>query len=157
MLVTGAVTGGRASAGAGVCGIGTVGAAGSLAAGGVASKLNPACGSGAFLVYVFDYLLAENKRVASILGNNLFSSEDYIRDILKNNIYGVDLNEESVEITKLSLWLKSAQKGKKLTTLDNNIKSGNSLISDHGIGTNKAFNWQSEFNDIFSNGGFVWR
>ncbi len=116
--------------------------------------VDPACGSGAFLVYVFDYLLAENKRVASILGNNLFSSEDYIRDILKNNIYGVDLNEESVEITKLSLWLKSAQKGKKLTTLDNNIKSGNSLISDHGIGTNKAFNWQSEFNDIFNNGGF---
>lgn len=106
--------------------------------------VDPACGSGAFLVYVFDYLLAENKRVASILGNNLFSSDDYIKSILQNNIYGVDLNEESVEITKLSLWLKSAQKGKKLTTLDNNIKNGNSLL----------ISWEDTFTEIFSNGGF---
>ena len=116
--------------------------------------VDPACGSGAFLVYVFDYLLAENKRVASILGNNLFSSEDYIKSILQNNIYGVDLNEESVEITKLSLWLKSAQKGKKLTTLDNNIKCGNSLIDDPEVAGEKAFNWQHSFPEIFMNGGF---
>lgn len=44
------------------------------------------------------------------------------KNILTNNIYGVDLNEESVEITKLSLWLKSAQKIKKLNNLDANIK-----------------------------------
>lgn len=106
--------------------------------------VDPACGSGAFLVYVFDYLLAENQRVASILGNSLFSSEDYIKEILRNNIYGVDLNEESVEITKLSLWLKSAQKGKKLTSLDDNVKSGNSLL----------INWQETFPDVFKNGGF---
>ncbi|MDZ7786184.1 MAG: TaqI-like C-terminal specificity domain-containing protein [Candidatus Saccharibacteria bacterium] len=116
--------------------------------------LDPACGSGAFLVYVFDYLLAENKRVASILGNSLFSSEDYIKDILRNNIYGVDLNEESVEITKLSLWLKSAQKGKKLTSLDDNIKCGNSLIDDPEIASDKAFDWQKEFPSIFADGGF---
>ena len=79
--------------------------------------VDPACGSGAFLVYVFDYLLSENKRVSSILGAGLFSSEDYMKSILKNNIFGVDLNEESVEITKLSLWLKSAEKNKQLTTL----------------------------------------
>ena len=106
--------------------------------------VDPACGSGAFLVYVFDYLLAENKRVASILGNNLFSSDDYIKSILQNNIYGIDLNDESVEITKLSLWLKSAQKGKKLTTLDNNIKSGNSLL----------VNWKDTFPEVFKTGGF---
>jgi hypothetical protein len=116
--------------------------------------VDPACGSGAFLVYVFDYLLAENKRVASVLGNSLFSSDDYIKSILQNNIYGVDLNDESVEITKLSLWLKSAQKGKKLTTLDSNIKCGNSLVDDPEIAGNKAFNWQSEFPDIFKHGGF---
>jgi len=116
--------------------------------------LDPACGSGAFLVYVFDYLLAENKRVASILGNNLFSSEDYIRSILQNNIYGVDLNDESVEITKLSLWLKTAQKGKKLTSLDNNIKCGNSLVDSSSIAGKKAFDWHKEFGDIFASGGF---
>lgn len=116
--------------------------------------VDPACGSGAFLVYVFDYLLAENKRVSDIVGNSLFSSDTYVRDILRNNIYGVDLNEESVEITKLSLWLKTAQKGKKLTALDGNIKCGNSLIDDPEIAGSKAFDWQKEFADIFKNGGF---
>lgn len=116
--------------------------------------VDPACGSGAFLVYVFDYLLAENKRVSDIVGNSLFSSDTYVRDILRNNIYGVDLNEESVEITKLSLWLKTAQKGKKLTALDGNIKCGNSLIDDPNIAGNKSFDWQQEFAEIFKNGGF---
>lgn len=115
--------------------------------------VDPACGSGAFLVYVFDYLLAENKRVASILGN-LFSSDNYVKSILQNNIYGVDLNEESVEITKLSLWLKTAQKNKKLTVLDQNIKRGNSLIDDPAVAEDKAFNWQKEFPKIFKDGGF---
>lgn len=116
--------------------------------------VDPACGSGAFLVYVFDYLLAENKRVASILGGGLFSGEDYMKSILKNNIYGVDLNEESVEITKLSLWLKSAEKNKRLTTLDKNIKCGNSIIEDYAVVNNKAFDWKKEFPEIFANGGF---
>lgn len=115
--------------------------------------VDPACGSGAFLVHVFDYLLAENKRVGAILGD-LFSGENYVRDILQNNIYGVDLNEESVEITKLSLWLKSAEKGKKLTALDNNIKCGNSLIDDEAIAGSKAFDWQRQFPEIFVKGGF---
>ena len=116
--------------------------------------VDPACGSGAFLVYVFDYLMAENKRVENILGSTLFSSDDYVKSILQNNIYGVDLNEESVEITKLSLWLKSAQKGKKLTTLDGNIKSGNSLIEDSNIAGDKAFDWHNQFPEVFKNGGF---
>lgn len=116
--------------------------------------VDPACGSGAFLVYVFDYLLAENKRVSDIVGNSLFSSDTYVRDILRNNIYGVDLNEESVEITKLSLWLKTAQKGKKLTALDGNIKCGNSLIDDPKVAEDKALNWREQFADVFKNGGF---
>lgn len=78
----------------------------------------------------------------------------YFRGILKNNIYGVDLNEESVEITKLSLWLKSAVRGKKLETLDDNIKCGNSLIDDPAVAGDKAFNWKTEFVDIMASGGF---
>ncbi|MBD3330816.1 N-6 DNA methylase [Candidatus Peregrinibacteria bacterium] len=115
--------------------------------------LDPACGSGAFLVKVFDYLLEENKRVGEILGN-IFSDEGYIKDILQNNIYGVDLNEESVEITKLSLWLKTAEKGKKLTTLKENIKCGNSLIDDVEVAGDKAFIWEKEFKEIMEAGGF---
>ncbi len=122
--------------------------------------LDPACGSGAFLVRVFDWLLAENQRVANILYAEkwdqirIWDSEDYFREILRNNIYGVDLNEESVEITKLSLWLKSAVRGKKLVTLDNNIKCGNSLIDDPLVAWDKAFDWNTEFADIMGNGGF---
>lgn len=116
--------------------------------------LDPACGSGAFLVYAFDYLMAENKRVDEILGGSLVSSDEYVRDILRNNLFGVDLNEESVEITKLSLWLKTAQPGKKLTTLDGNIKSGNSLIESAAAAGTKAFEWKKEFPAVFKNGGF---
>ncbi len=109
--------------------------------------LDPACGSGAFLVKVFDYLYAENKRVGQIV-KSLFDDDEIYKSILRNNIYGVDLNPESVEITKLSLWLKSAQKGKKLNNLDDNIKCGNSLIDDPAVAGDRAFDWQKEFSQI---------
>ena len=74
---------------------------------------------------------------------------DITTDILEKNIYGVDINEESVEIAKLSLWLRTAQKGRKLNKLNNNIKCGNSLIDDPEVAGEKAFNWQNEFPNIF--------
>lgn len=112
--------------------------------------LDPACGSGAFLVKVFDFLLEKNKEIAKKLDDlwinqGLFSSESHFKTILQNNIYWVDLNEESVEITKLSLWLKTAQKGKKLANLDSNIKCWNSLIDDESVAWSKAFVWEIEF------------
>lgn len=115
--------------------------------------LDPACWSGAFLVRVFDVLLEENKRVWKIL-NTLFDEAETYKNILTNNIYGVDLNAESVEITKLSLRLKSAQKDKKLNNLDANIKCGNSLIDDVFVAGEKAFDWNVEFRDIMKNWGF---
>lgn len=115
--------------------------------------VDPACGSGAFLVGVFDYLLAENLRVDEILGGTITSFEESARLILSENIFGVDLNEASVEITKLSLWLKTATKNKPLTSLDENVKSGNSLISDRSI-TDRAFDWGAEFPAAMSRGGF---
>ncbi len=115
--------------------------------------VDPACGSGAFLVKVFDYLLEENRRVGELIGG-LFSQDQVYKDILKNNIYGVDLNEESVRITQLSLWLKTAQRGKKLTYLDKNIRVGNSLIDDYLIAGSKSFSWEEEFKEVFDAGGF---
>jgi type I restriction-modification system DNA methylase subunit len=79
---------------------------------------------------------------------------DVEMSILENNLFGVDLNEESVEIAKLSLWLRTAQKNRKLNDLSNNIKCGNSLIDDPEIAGEKAFNWQQEFPQIFAKGGF---
>lgn len=118
--------------------------------------IDPACGSGAFLIEAFDFLLKYNQMLDEKIFNmtgtkNLF--DDTTREILENNIFGVDLNKESIEITKLSLWLRTANKNKTLTTLENNIKCGNSLISDKEL-TNKAFNWQEEFPKIFEEGGF---
>ena len=74
--------------------------------------------------------------------------------ILENNIYGVDINEESIEIAKLSLWLRTAKQGRKLSNLSNNIKCGNSLIDDPAVAGDKAFNWQNEFPEVFAKGGF---
>jgi type I restriction-modification system DNA methylase subunit len=114
--------------------------------------LDPACGSGAFLNQALDFLIIEHRKIdelrGQLLGGALIFS-DITTDILEKNIYGVDLNEESVEIAKLSLWLRTAQKGRKLNTLSNNIKCGNSLIDDPEVAGEKAFNWQNEFPDIF--------
>jgi type I restriction-modification system DNA methylase subunit len=119
--------------------------------------LDPACGSGAFLNQALDFLITEHRKIddlrAQLFGSGLVFS-DITTDILEKNIYGVDLNEESVEIAKLSLWLRTAQKGRKLNKLNNNIKCGNSLIDDPKVAGEKAFNWQNEFPDIFANGGF---
>lgn len=119
--------------------------------------LDPACGSGAFLITAFEFLLKQtneiDKKLLDLTGEqDLFS--DTTRYILENNIFGVDLNRESVEITKLSLWLKSANKNKTLTTLENNIKCGNSLIKDKEIAKDFVFDWEKEFPEVFKNGGF---
>ncbi len=119
--------------------------------------LDPACGSGAFLNQALEFLITEHKKIdelrSQLLGGAIVFP-DITADILEKNIYGVDLNEESVEIAKLSLWLRTAQKGRKLNTLSNNIKCGNSLIDNPEIAGEKAFNWQNEFPEIFKNGGF---
>lgn len=119
--------------------------------------IDPACGSGAFLITAFEFLLNYNKylddKIFDLVGtSDLFS--DRTKEILQNNIFGVDLNKESVEITKLSLWLKTADKNKTLASLENNIKCGNSLIDEPEIAGNLAFNWEKEFPEIFANGGF---
>ena len=119
--------------------------------------LDPACGSGAFLNEVFDYLKtageAVNTELAILKGEQtaLFRWDTHI---LANNIYGVDLNNESVEITKLSLWLKTANRQEKLTYLENNIKCGNSLIDGADVAGESAFNWNKEFSEIMESGGF---
>ena len=115
--------------------------------------LDPACGSGAFLTAALTQLKAEHRRVFDFLhaiNNDSMMFEEYSdNSILENNLYGVDINEESVEITKLSLWLHTAQKDRKLTTLNGKIKCGNSLIDDSAIAGEKAFKWEEEFPEVF--------
>ena len=79
---------------------------------------------------------------------------DIENSILEKNLFGVDINEESVEIAQLALWLRTAKPHRKLNTLSANIKCGNSLISDPAIAGEKAFDWQAEFPQVFAKGGF---
>jgi REP element-mobilizing transposase RayT len=113
---------------------------------------DPACGSGAFLNQALDFLIAEHGYIdelqAKLFGDGLILS-DVEKSILENNLFGVDLNEESVEIAKFSLWLRTAQPNRKLNDLNNNIKCGNSLIDDVEVAGDKAFNWQTAFPKIF--------
>ena len=117
--------------------------------------VDPACGSGAFLIEAFDQLhtlyAASNDRLRELRGRpGLF---DLDKRILENNLYGVDLNAEAVEICRLSLWIKTAQRGKALTALDDTIRAGNSIIADPTVHP-QAFDWKAAFPRIFKEGGF---
>jgi predicted type IV restriction endonuclease len=161
--------------------------------------LDPACGSGTFPLGAYQYLLdwhlkyyidndpekfATGKKPAIYQtkdGYKLTTSKK--KEILLNNIYGVDIDAQAVEVTKLSLLLKvlegesqetigsqlSFLQERVLPDLGKNIKCGNSLIgSDYYDGQQltlgladdeerihvNAFNWKSEFSDIFIQGGF---
>jgi len=150
---------------------------------------DPACGSGSFLIGAYQYLLNYHKDYYSNNGKpskgnkdnpltpdgNLTTAEK--KRILLNNIFGVDLDSNAVEVTKLSLLLKCMEgeteasiatqlklfHERVLPTLDNNIKSGNSLIDldyyDNEIDFGeekkvKPFSWQKNFPEVFKQGGF---
>lgn len=119
--------------------------------------LDPACGSGAFLNAALQFLMAEHKLIdemeAKVAGSAIVF-QDVENSILEHNLFGVDINEESVEIAQLSLWLRTAKPHRKLNSLNENIKCGNSLISDPEIAGEKAFNWQEQFPKVFEKGGF---
>ncbi|NOZ91270.1 MAG: N-6 DNA methylase, partial [Epsilonproteobacteria bacterium] len=117
--------------------------------------LDPACGSGAFLNQALEFLIEEHnqlQREFAKLGNILFTYE-VEKSILENNLYGVDINTGAVEIAKLSLWLRTASRGRSLTSLADKIKVGNSLIDDKSVVDN-AFVWEEKFSEVFEQGGF---
>lgn len=118
--------------------------------------VDPACGSGVFLVMAFDWLKAELMRCNTALeklGEGALYEPD--SEILTHNLFGVDVNEESVEIAKLSLWIKTARHGKVLDSLDDNFRVGDSLIEDSNFSYRKhGFVWKERFKDVFDEGGF---
>ena len=123
--------------------------------------LDPACGSGSFLIEAFDVLDKYHQRVR---GDH--DEFDFFRraEILTSNIYGVDLDAQAVEIARLNLLLKTLNQRARLPDLANNIRQGNSLISGtpeelrEYFGENweekKPFNWEEEFPQIMASGGF---
>ncbi len=150
---------------------------------------DPACGSGSFLIGAYQFLLdwhlkyytanpSKKKKNNPLTPNkNLTTAEK--KRILTNNIFGIDIDAQAVEVSKLNLLLKALEGETKasinhqltlfhervLPNLDQNIKCGNSLISSDFyddqldlfpelIKNINAFDWEEGFPEIFKNGGF---
>ncbi len=124
--------------------------------------LDPACGSGSFLIRAYDELLQYH---ACQRGKPVSELDQWERlPVLTSNIFGVDLDMQAVEIARLNLLLRSLAKRELLPGLTDNIRPGNSLISGteeelkkyfgDGWRDKKPFNWQREFKEIMDNGGF---
>jgi hypothetical protein len=127
---------------------------------------DPACGSGAFLIRAYEALDAHYKTVvhglagAGMPAEAVAALEDTIPDwILSQNLYGVDLSEQAVEITQLALWIRSARKGHTLADLSRNIVWGDSLVSDAEVvclshpqpqKCPQAMGWESVFPAVFA-------
>jgi len=113
--------------------------------------VDPACGSGNFLLGVIDVL----KELYKCAYNRAYKKEcdelQINQKIITNNIYGVDLNPEAIEIAKLSIYLKvitsEHKEHYKIEDISKHIKAGNSIIT-------KEFNWKKEFPEVFEQGGF---
>ena len=155
--------------------------------------LDPACGSGSFLLGAYTYLLKwhldyyRNLKDKKRLKDKIYQGKDdewhltiqEKKQILINNIYGVDIDSQAVEVTKLSLLLKVLEgesrdvieaqqklfKERALPNLEDNIKCGNSLIGSdfyddelvlgaEEVKRVNAFDWDAEFSEIMGNGGF---
>lgn len=156
--------------------------------------VDPACGSGSFLLGAYSYLLeyhrkwySENKRKTKYKSDWYETKDKEIvvnlhkrGDILVNNIFGVDIDKEATEVAIMSLYLKMLDdgfdkgeselffiKGSVLPAMTDNVKCGNSLINEDIVDENmlfncdnsemktiNPFNWQNNFADVFSDGGF---
>lgn len=135
--------------------------------------VDPACGSGAFLIATLRYLMNEWHALMALrqeVTGKVMERDDanLIKDILRSNIYGVDINPASVEITRLALWLHTASGDKPLSSLEHTIRDGNSLIGpefykgqidlafydDIQKERVNTFDWQAAFPEVFKNGGF---
>ncbi len=169
--------------------------------------LDPSCGSGSFLIVAYQYLLDWHQRQYTVdpetnepdeakikhhsigkkpkiflfPGGEWKLTTDERKRILLNNIFGVDIDSQAVEVTKLSLLLKVIEgesqqlmqrdwiqaKQRILPDLGNNIRSGNSivepdfydsqqmlLLDDEAQYKLNVFDWQENFQDILAKGGF---
>ena len=119
--------------------------------------IDPACGSGSFLIKAFDRLVSRLYKDVEAKQQRIDEQGKYTfkTEILKNNLYGVDLDEKAVEITKLNLLLKAAERYRKLPSeVDLRIKHGNSLIQSENVAGLDAFKWEERFPEVTAAGGF---
>ena len=116
--------------------------------------VDPACGSGAFLFQAYDVLESRYNEVIGHMDQLGEAGakklvEKIPRFILQENLYGVDLSPEAVEITQLALWIRSASPGQLLAKLSENVVHGNSLVHDAEVHP-AGFDWRERFPDVFN-------
>lgn len=153
--------------------------------------MDPACGSGSFLIKAFHLISSyyerynalvesindnlareaqnkrkegENKDAWVLESRKLSVLEGYEKEILRNNIFGVDLDPQAAEIASVNLVLQALRRGEKLPLiLEQNIRVGNSLISPRDGDLNDffstpslehPFHWEEEYPEIFARGRF---
>ena len=124
--------------------------------------LDPACGSGSFLIRAFDVLLNYHAGVKGKEATEL--DQDERLPLLTANIFGVDLDQRAVDIARLNLLLRAVARRELLPSLARNVVRGNSLISGpeselrphFGDGWNEQhpFDWAEEFPTVTARGGF---
>lgn len=116
--------------------------------------LDPACGSGSFLIKGFDVLnehyLRHDKDYAQTRLDVASEDSVYTKklQIVQNNIFGVDLDRQAVEVAQLNLLLKVTEKGRRLPLLQQNIKQGNSLVHSSLNPEDRPFDWGSQFSKV---------
>jgi type I restriction-modification system DNA methylase subunit len=120
--------------------------------------LDPACGSGTFLLRAFDHLMrARNPTGVSVQAR--FDPETSERlvglrtSVLTENLFGVDLDARAVEIAQLNLMIRAAESRHRLPTLERNVRVGNSVIADVSADA-RAFDWPKAFPEAMKEGGF---
>ena len=120
--------------------------------------LDPACGSGSFLLRAFDHVLnLRNPRAEAT--QKRFDPENEGRlvglsaDILQSNLFGVDLDPRAVEIAQLNLMIRAAESRHRLPTLERNLRVGNSVIADPTVDP-RALDWSKAFPGPMDAGGF---
>lgn len=117
--------------------------------------LDPACGSGSFLIKVFDYLNDYEKKSdkESYEQTKLYASNYQLPystkvKLIDKSIFGVDLDKRAVEIAQLNLLMKIAEQKKTLPLLQNNIQQGNSLMDESLDREDRAFKWAEHFSEV---------
>jgi len=124
--------------------------------------LDPSCGSGSFLIDAFEMLLAHHARVEGKSARDLGKARRW--QILTGNIFGVDLDQQAVDIARLNLLLRAVSKRELLPGLEDSVVRGNSLISGSREELRRyfgrrwqekqAFDWGERFGHVMERGGF---
>jgi type I restriction-modification system DNA methylase subunit/REP element-mobilizing transposase RayT len=109
--------------------------------------LDPACGSGSFLIEAFDVL--DRHFATTEPTEDPQQIAERRQRILRENLFGVDLDDQAVEVTRLNLALRAAYTREKLPYLTN-IKHGNSLIDDPAVAGDVAFRWEERFPTVMA-------